>query len=629
MRRLRYVTAWWALAASFAAGPASAQQAPPRHLEGMLLTRVRPGEDCAAVSLRVYNTPAYVHVIHRFNPTVCPPAGALVPGMQLTLPRWLGRRPAAAPAVAFLTRLNNRVLVQTRGDTEPREGRANEPLFRAARVSTAARSSAELTYANRSLIRLYESSLLVVLGDANPRVRRLATAQDTTLVNGTLRSFLTALARPAPGAPPARPVTIRTPAAQVTLRPGESQVTIEPTARPATTLAVYRGSSQLRAGPQVVPVPEGFGARAIRGQRIAPPRPLPPAPGWEARPPAILFVGPDVALVGRARGGDGVAVDEWHVEVARDEQFHDMVLDRHVPGAEDAVRLPTVPPGVYYARVATIDSERFEGRAGEVARTLVTPLRIEPTGTPGRDTLFPPADVTCTLDGVALTAPTVLDRTSAHALRCALDANGAGAAETTLDATAQPPPPPTPSQPPPPAPPRPRPAPREGFAQRLSFRAEGQYVTTLSTPPPGASLDHGGGASLRVGVDLRRPAVGSSGLVFGVEVFGAGAIFPQPGGARASSWPVGAALRLTPFTGRLQPWVSAGGAAVFTGRLVRPGVEAGLGLDLRLTRALLIGAAVRYTQVIETDASSQSGDARMLHAGLALTLRIPYSAGNP
>ncbi len=626
MGRARYVTALSALSLGVAAGPLAAQPVPRRHPEGMLMTRVRPGEDCAAVSLRVYHSPTLTNVIHRFNPTVCP-GRPLLPNMELALPRWLGRRPVVSP-VAFLTRLNNRVLVQTRGDTEPRAGRTNEPLFRAARVSTATQSSAELTFSNRSLVRLYESSLLVVLGDGNPRVRRAATAQDTTLVTGTLRSFLSTLAAPAPRAAPPRPVTIQTAGGQVTLRPGESQITIEPTARPTTTLAVYHGSSQLRSGAQVMPVPQGFGARAIQGQRIALPRPLPPPPGWEVRPPAILFTGPDVALVARASGGEHVDVAEWHVELARDAQFQDMIEERHVAAADDVVHVPSVSPGVFFVRVATIDRERYEGPAGAVVRTLVVTPRLEPASDAAHDTLSPPADLVCTLDGAPFTAPTVIDRTRSHVLRCATDATGADFGETTFPATQTPPPPPAPPPPAPP-PPTPPPAPREGFAQRLSFRVEGQYVTTVSTPPPGVSLDHGAGASLRVGVDLRRPPIGSTGLAFGVEVFGGGAIFPQPGGARASSWPVGAALRLTPFTGRVQPWVSAGGAAVFTGQLVRPGVEAGLGLDVRLTRALLLGAVVRYTQVVETDPASLTSDARMVHAGLALTVRLPYSAGRP
>lgn len=619
------VCAW---AGAGAAQPVPATENLPPHPPGTFVTRVRRGDTCAAIAARVYNSPTRVDVIHRYNPSVCPPAGALLPGMFLILPRSLGRRPRAVP-VAVLTVVNNRVMVQASAANEPREGRPNDPIFRAARVSTAAQSSAELSFSNRARIRLYESSMLVVLGDASPRVRRLATAQDTTLVNGTLRTFLSELARPRRGAPAPRPLTIRTGGAQVVLRPGESQITIEPAERPTTTLAVYRGASALRSGAQVVAVPEGFGARAVRGQRIAPPRRLPPAPTWEARPPAVLFAGPDVALVGRTRAGDGVEAGEWHVEIARDERFAELIADRHVPAADDAVRVPSVEPGTYYARVSTLDRERFEGTAGEVARTVVVVPRFEPADAPTSETLVLPEGLACSLDGASFEARVVVDRTQAHALRCALAADPATAAETAIPATQSPPPPPPAPAPPPPPPPPPRPVPREGFAQRLSLRVEGQYVTTVSTPPAGVSLDHGGGGTLRLGLDLRRPPIGSAGLVFGVEVFGATAIFPQPSGARASSWPVGAALRLTPYTGRVQPWVSAGAAAVFTGSLVRPGVEAGLGLDVRLAPAVLLGAVVRYGQVIETDANSGTGDARTVHVGLALTLRLPYSAGRP
>lgn len=80
-----------------------------------------------------------------------------------------------------------------------------------------------------------------------------------------------------------------------------------------------------------------------------------------------------------------------------------------------------------------------------------------------------------------------------------------------------------------------------------------------------------------------------------------------------------AALRVTPTNGVVQPWVSVGGGAVVSGRLVQLGLEAGVGLDVRLTRGLLLGAAVRYTQVIDASAD----DARMVQVGLGLTVRFP------
>lgn len=132
--------------------------------------------------------------------------------------------------------------------------------------------------------------------------------------------------------------------------------------------------------------------------------------------------------------------------------------------------------------------------------------------------------------------------------------------------------------------PRPPPPPvvPDGVVQRLSVRAEGLYANMLSTYQRNADEDtsgvfmgnakditHGLAGSLRLGLDLRRPSVGTSGLVFGVELFAAGVVFPRGDEAPGVSTLLGAGVRLTPSNGAVQPWVSAGAGAALTGGLLR------------------------------------------------------------
>lgn|GEM_PF-1013291 len=711
---------------------------------------VRAGETCAAVARRVYRAPGRTEVIHQHNPTVCPGQRRLTAGLVLRLPRRLPAAPRPSP-VAWLTAVNNAVQVQTLPTAQPRAARSNDALFRGTRVSTEARSSAELTFQDETQLRLYESTLVVILGDTSTRVRRTATARDTTLVNGSLRAFLGDLAHGPGGSapvvvgpvigivgrrpPPRRPppgrrsqVAINTPGGRAILRDGESQLSVSEGARAATTLTVYRGSGQLRSGAQTVTIPEGFGARAEAGERIAPVHRLPLAPVWTALPPAVLLA-PSPSLVGAygpgvtPPGDRGVpAPAEWHVQVARDEAFTVLESDARPALAVDHLALP-ITPGQRFVRVSALDAERYEGPFGPVARVAVVSTALTPTAEPYRESLSLPSGVSCTVDGapVAARGSTVLDRLRTHTLRCAPEGDGGAAAEATFeraarapyrvsatleeadpvarrgrvrlrlldrsdvayaeeafaaqarggpvsaeqgravdaaagewsvpvrwsagatsfslhltlaadeavdtDALSLPRPPPPPVVP-------------DGFPQRLSLRAEGLYANMLSTYQRNADEDtsgvfmgnakaitHGLAGSLRLGLDLRRPAVGTRGLVFGVELFAAGVVFPRGEEAPGVSTLLGAGVRLTPSNGAVQPWVSAGAGAALTGGLLRFGFDAGLGVDFRLGRALSIGPVLRYVQVVELGGDpaieALSEDARMIQVGLGLTLRFP------
>ncbi len=377
------------LAVVLAASMASAQPRrnnprPPAAVELVDVT-VRAGETCAAIARRVFRNPARTDVIHQYNPTVCPAQRRLTTGMVLRLPRRLPPQRGPVP-VAFLTVVNNAVEVQTLPTAQPRPGQANDSLFRGTRVSTEARSSAELSFADDTQLRLYESTLVVILGDTSTRVRRTATARDTTLVSGSLRAFLGSLANgptaattppvvaaPVPRrpvrprrVPPRRPtqVAINTPGGRATLRDGESQLTIEAGARASTTLTVYRGSGQLRSGAQTVTVPEGFGARAAAGERIAPVHRLPLAPRWIERPARLLLAEGDRAIEGRYAAGEPGAPPgapepaEWRVQIARDAAFTAIAADARVPVAVDRLAVPAVPSGNYFVRVSAFDAEQ-------------------------------------------------------------------------------------------------------------------------------------------------------------------------------------------------------------------------------------------------------------------------------
>ncbi len=389
--------------------------------------RVRAGDTCASVALRMYRDARRTDLVHAYN-RLGPPPHRLTPGQELRLPRRAPPLRGPLPD-ARLTAAHNQVEVFA---PEERPGRENDPLFRGSRVSTQAQSSAEVTFTDETQLRLAEQTLVVILGDTSAQSRRVASARDTTLVTGSLRAYLGALAGRATAVP------VNTPAARVMLGAGEAQVQVD--AHHVTTLAVYRGRSQLRTRRRTVVVQAGFVASVEQGHDPTPPRPLPAAPAWSptsASAPGVVFAsvgGTADAAWGYTAGGDGAPPARWHVQLARDPRFDDPLTDAQVPAAVIRLEAHGLRPGGYVARVSAVDDRGAEGPWSPEVRLVVAAPRMVPTAAAHRASVELPAGTYCAVDDGAL-APTgaapVVDTLRPHPLRCALAAEGV-AAETTL-----------------------------------------------------------------------------------------------------------------------------------------------------------------------------------------------------
>lgn len=369
------VNAWRAVIASACVSMTTSawgQVTPPA--PDIIEVRVLRGDTCSAIARRLYRNSARTDLIHQNNPWMGPPPHRLREGTVLRVPRTI---PITAAPDATLTGTHNQVEIYA---PDPRRPRGNDPLFRGMRVNTLERSSAEVTFADETQLRLAEQTLVVILGETNTRVRRLATAQDTTLERGELVAFLGALAG-------RRPVPVRTEAARVLLGQGEARVGVDPERR--TTVAVYRGRSQVTAPQQVVPVSAGYGLRAERGRPIPRPRPLPLAPVWVRAPQTLVLTqGTTATLTGEYGAGVATApttppaTAQWHVQVARDERFLETIVDERAPVERVRLEARDAAAGEYFVRVAAIDAENLEGPAGPVARVRVVPVALEASDRP-------------------------------------------------------------------------------------------------------------------------------------------------------------------------------------------------------------------------------------------------------
>lgn len=395
---------------------------------------VQPGDTCETVTRKLYGSSKHIDLLHANN-KLGPRPHHLKPGMVLRVPQSVdtdtGAPPGAAASAgpdAVLSFLRNEVDAYT---PTQHPGRRDEPLSRGHRVNTHTAASAEITFADESRIQLGEQSLIVILGGTRSQVR--SKAEDTTLVTGSLRAHLGALA----GKP--RPLALATPSAEVSLEPGEAQVSVD--AAQSTRLAVHRGSARLRAQRRSVVVPEQHGSKAARGQPPTPPRPLPAAPVWTSPPPPFVLQRDPGPVTGTYAAGVGLpgaqAPAGWHVEVASDDRFNDLIVDTRAPAEVTRLEL-RVPPGRYHARVSAIDGDQFEGRASELVQVVVASVTTVPAapGQPAQLVISP--GCFCALDDgplLAVQGPLVLRPGRAHALRCAGDATGAGATHLEIPAS--------------------------------------------------------------------------------------------------------------------------------------------------------------------------------------------------
>src|SRR5205085_8175881 len=109
-----------------------------------------------------------------------------------------------------------------------------------------------------------------------------------------------------------------------------------------------------------------------------------------AAPAAVPAPAPAAALAVAV-----VAVAEWHVQIARDEAFRDVVADTRAPAATKRVELRASAPGRWYVRVSAVDDDRFEGPFGAVARVLVVGVTATPLAGGRRRFDVAPADAWC------------------------------------------------------------------------------------------------------------------------------------------------------------------------------------------------------------------------------------------
>jgi hypothetical protein len=352
------------VAAVGVARPSAAQR-------GTFRYRVQPGDSCASIARRLYGSSRDYERIHELNPDLGPPPHRLEPGTVLILPR-----PPDDGPDARVTGAQNVVRARPPGGRFAPASVGDE-LSRGAQVETGARSSAELTFRDRSTVQMREETLVIIYGGSGSLAQRRSTA---TLERGALRSRLAELTGR---------FSVDTPSGTARVVGGDAIVAVDDDG--SSRLANHEGRpATVTAGNVSVRVPAGSGTRVRRGERPAPPRPLPAAPRWRVDQPG-RFVG----LTGRGGtiGGAFEPVEgavAYRVEVARRPDGTDVAAAVEITAPTTEFAIHRMPAGVYYVSIATIDEWLLEGLPSPRRAVQVLEARVIPPG--GGEPLVEPYD---------------------------------------------------------------------------------------------------------------------------------------------------------------------------------------------------------------------------------------------
>lgn len=324
------------------------------------------GDTCTRIAQRVYGDRRRYDLIHSFNPEMGPRPHHLVAGTVLHLPRVAPE--ADSLPDARVTAVEREVTARGADADAWRDAHVGLDLYRGWRVTTEEESSAELTFADTSVLAMRADTLVIIFGEEARSVRRGGT--EATLERGSLRTALGAL-RGSGGDAGGGSLQVSTPSARASLQGGSAVISVGEDGTSRVSAHVGDASVTGADGRGRTRVPEGSGSAVPPGGRPSAPQPLPPPPTWATGPRRFLGAsgrGADVTGAWAPVAGARV----YRVELSTGADGRGVVASTEVPASVTRFELHGLPPGSYDVHVSTIDGDFFESRpSGALAIEVV------------------------------------------------------------------------------------------------------------------------------------------------------------------------------------------------------------------------------------------------------------------
>ncbi len=337
-----------ALLSTFA-GPARADDSPtPGFPEKIVQWGVQKGETCEDIATAMYGSARHRALLLRYNRITCTPGAPLEEGLTLVLPAKVTTVPTAR-----ITSVNPETQARPPGGGWG-PAYSGQGLERNSNVNTRDEGRAAIQFVDRSRIYLAEHTLVVIFGTASQTAVSKTVPPVAEVKSGELQAGLTALRGGR--------------SAEVAVAGGgrvsaTSRDTVIRKKQERATVSVFDGTAKVSSAGAAVDVPTNFGTAVVEQKAPEPPRPLPPAPVWDAGGSPLVTLADGDEGVLRARWNAVPKAARYRLEVATVADFSTVVLREEVPADVLAFRAEKIPPGDYWLRVRAIDTEDFLGLA--------------------------------------------------------------------------------------------------------------------------------------------------------------------------------------------------------------------------------------------------------------------------
>ena len=324
------------------------------------------GDSCVKVATKELGKRKGYKEIHRLNKDLGPSPHKLKPGQVLLLPD--GRNPDAN-----LTSKTGSVRVRPIVK-DWQSGTAGMDLYRKWRVNSEDKSSALLTFEDKSTLTMRENSLVIIYGQPSETI----TSKDGHVVAKLETGALRARMNKALGQ---KELVVQTPTSEATLIDGSSVISAE---EGRTTLSNHEGGGVLlkqriknnAKGGKSVKVKAGMGSWSKKNEAPVPPVPLPPAPRWTVLD-TLHLGGAPTGIDLTAKWSKVPEAVSYRVEVALDPIARAVVSSVVVPANIQKLEAHGFKQGDYYLSVSSIDKNGLESTPNKSDKITLLALEVK------------------------------------------------------------------------------------------------------------------------------------------------------------------------------------------------------------------------------------------------------------